>query len=181
MRAIPEPTDVAQAAFPLPDRSTRRRLADTRRWRPLNLPEPAIVQDSAALDGYHAVAFWPREDAFLLHPPRRAPVCAVCRGVPVTGVVQAAAAVHAAREDGPVIGFAIGICAPGVVDRDNWSAHVGPVVHVAPGDWGVVSSPFHPVPGPVCDLILVTQVAGSVSNENAWALFRRFSFKTVQH
>lgn len=149
------------------------------RRRPLDLPLPELVQDVTGFEGYCGVAFWPREDSFLLHPPRRDAICAVCRDVPVAGVVQVSASVQAAREDGPPIAFGIGLSRAGAVSAENWFDCTGPLVHVAPGAWGVVTSAMNGrVYGDACDIVLVTQVAGSLTNDNAWALFRRFSFRT---
>lgn len=150
------------------------------RLRPRDLPRPEILGDISDLSGYVAADYWEREDAYLIHPPRLKAVCAVCRGVPLSGVVHVAAAVQAARTDGPGIGFSIGFAPNGAVTLTNWGKFVGSVINLAPGAWGVAQASVPvPIPGDSCDLILVTRILGRAANDNAWALFRRFSFTTV--
>ena len=99
MRVFPQPhpataPDLAAAAPFVRDGAEGPSGGAVLRLRPLGLPPPVILQDVSAFDGYHAASFWPREDAFLLHPPRRDAICAVCRGVPIGGVIQVAASVQ---------------------------------------------------------------------------------------
>lgn len=160
--------------------AARDRAAIPSRLRPQSLPRPRILGDLGDFSGYVAAEYWEREDAYLIHPPLQNAVCAVCRGVPLSSVVHVAAAVHVARADGPGIGFSIGIAPADAATSANWGDFVGPVANLAPGGWGVAEAEVQsPTPGDTCDLLLVTRVLGRATNDNAWALFRRFSFTTV--
>lgn len=147
------------------------------RLRPQSLPRPEVLANAGQLSGYVTADYWEREDAFLIHPPLENAVCAICRDVPFSGVVHVAAAVHAARVDGPGIGFSIGVAPVDAATSANWEDFIGPVISLAPGGWGVVRSEVAlPTPGDFCDLLLVTRILSRGTNSNAWALFRRFSF-----
>lgn len=151
------------------------------RLRPQSLPQPQVINDVSNLSGYVAADYWEREDAFLIHPPAQSAICAICRGVPFSKVVHVAAAVHASRVDGPIIGFSIGIAPADSATAENWEDFVGPVVSVQPGDWGVVTAELEaPTLGNSCDLLLATRVLSRGGNDKAWALFRRFAFTTTQ-
>lgn len=153
------------------------RVALASRLRPQSLPRPEVLADAGQLSGYVTADYWEREDAFLIHPPLENAVCAICRDVPLSGVVHVAAAVHAARADGPGIGFSIGVAPVDAATPANWKDFIGPVVGLSPGDWGVVRAEVaSPTPGDFCDLLLVTRILSRGANDNAWALFRRFSF-----
>jgi hypothetical protein len=153
------------------------RFVTTSRLRPQFLPRPQILGDPRTLSGYVTADYWEREDAFLIHPPLQKALCAICRGVPLSRVVQVAAAVHAARVDGPGIGFSVGVAPVDAATPANWEDFMGPVVSLAPGDWGVVRAEVaSPTSGDSCDLLLATRVLSRGANDNAWALFRRFSF-----
>lgn len=150
------------------------------RLRPQALPRPRILGDFGDFSGYVAAEYWEREDAYLIHPPLQNAVCAVCRRIPLSSVVHVAAAVHVARADGPGIGFSIGVAPADAATPANWGDFVGPVVNIAPGGWGVVEAEVEsPTPDDFCDLLLVTRVLGRATNDNAWALFRRFVFSTA--
>ena len=167
--------EVLRSGLPIAD----NRSATTSRLRPRSLPRPQILGDTSHLSGYVTADYWEREDAFLIHPPLQDVFCAICRDVPLSRVIHVAAAVHAARENGPGIGFSIGIAPVDAATPSNWEEFVGPVVRLAPGDWGVVKMDVAaPTPGDFCDLLLVTRILTRGANDNAWALFRRFSFTT---
>ena len=174
-----DPEEVSGFRQPVAD--SRPATTSRLRLRPLSLPRPQILGDTRHLSGYVAADYWEREDAFLIHPPLQNAVCAICRDVPLSGVIHVAAAVHAARADGPGVGFSIGVAPVDAATPANWEDFVGPVVSLAPGDWGVVRAEVEvPTPGDFCDLLLVTRVLSRGTNDNAWALFRRFSVTTAR-
>lgn len=147
------------------------------RLMPSDLPEPAIIARPRSAHDHVEADFWVKENAFLVHPSARGPVCALVARVPVAGIERASALIHAAHPRSAVLGFALGFAATGQATPDNWDEFLGDWVYLAPGSWGEVQA--RPKArgartGRMCDLLLATCVAGDAPNDNGWALFRGF-------
>ncbi|WP_128253376.1 DUF6212 domain-containing protein [Falsirhodobacter deserti] len=162
-------------ARPIPTEKIAR--ADLR-VRPLNLPKPVFLSDTSDCDGHVSTDYWQSEDAMYIHPPVQNVVCSVLRGVEIGRWYEMSAAVHASRQNGPVLSLAVGIAAAGAANATNWQDFMGTSCHVLPGRWAVVGKT---IPADLmerrCDVLLSAQVLGRQGNHNAWALFRRFGFK----
>lgn len=148
------------------------------RVRPRDLPAPAFLSDVSNCEGHVSTDYWQSEDAMYIHPPVQNAVCSVLRGIEIGNLYNLSSAVHAFRQDGPVLSLAIGIAAAGVANTTNWQDFMGASRHVLPGRWAVVSKTIpSDLMGRRCDVLLSAQVMGRQGNHNAWALFRRFGFK----
>lgn len=148
--------------------------ARTSRILPSELPRPALLAVPGDASDHVVTSFWAREDAILVHPSARGPVCALLQRIPLPVPQHVSAIIHVAHAAAPVIGFAIGCLPPGHLSQDDWQRHLGPWTYLAPGSWGEVHAFAAPAAGSSCDLILATCVAGAARNDNAWALFRGF-------
>ena len=148
------------------------------RVRPRDLPAPAFLSDVSDCEGHVSTDYWQNEDAMYIHPPVQNAVCSVLRGIEIGNLYNLSAAVHAFRQDGPVLSLAIGIAPVGVANASNWQDFMGASRHVLPGRWAVVSKTItSDLIGKHCDVLLSAQVMEHQGNHNAWALFRRFGFK----
>lgn len=151
------------------------------RVRPRDLPVPAFLSDISDCEGHISTDYWQSEDAMYIHPPVQNAICSVLRGIDIGNLYNVSAAVHAFRNDGPVLSLAIGIAAAGVANATNWQDFMGVSRHVLPGRWAVVSKTISSeLMGRRCDVLLSAQVMGRQGNDNAWALFRRFGFKVQE-
>lgn len=151
------------------------------RVRPRNLPMPTFLSDISGCEGHVSIDYWQSEDAMYIHPPIQNAVCGVLRGVEIGNFYKVSSAVHALRNEGPVLSLAIGIAATGVAHAANWQDFMGASRHILPGRWDVVSKTIPSgLMGRRCDLLLSAQVMERQGNDNAWALFRRFGFKVQE-
>ena len=151
------------------------------RVRPRDLPAPAFLSDISNCEGHVSTDYWQTEDAMYIHPPVQNAVCCVLRGIEIGNLYNVSSAVHAFRNEGPVLSLTIGIAATGIANASNWQDFMGASRHVLPGQWAVVSKSIPPeLIGRRCDLLLSAQVMGRQGNDNAWALFRRFGFKVQE-
>lgn len=147
-----------------------------KRVMPADLPRPLLLASPKAAVDHISTAFWQQEDAILVHPSSRGPVCAMLQRVPLANLSRLSAVVHAPRRDGPPLSFALGVAPSGGISEEDWDEFIGPWVTLPPGGWGEVQASLRraPLPGRLCDIVLATAVSGGASNENAWALFRAF-------
>jgi|GEM_PF-1606866 len=146
--------------------------------RPSVLPVPELFALPMTAGDHVSTAFWENEDAFLVHPSRSGPACAIIRGIDLAGLSHVSALVTVGHVRAPNLNFAIGVAPHGVVDEDGfWQRRMGPWVTGLPArGWGQAHCvPVEPITGKA-DLLLAVSLSTDVPNDLSWGLFRGFRF-----
>lgn len=128
--------------------------------------------------GFDPISYWEREDGVLVHPPVRGATTAIIERIRLPKVVGVTATIHHAHRGGPSIRFAVAALPGGYGARVDPMSVLSNWVALPPGGWGEThATPDAPIMDEV-DLVLGTMVNGGERNNNAWALFRGFAFRT---
>lgn len=141
-----------------------------------SLPAPEIFARPLQAADHVSTAHWENENAILVHPSRKGPVCAILRDIDLAGLSHVSALVTVGHARAPSLNFAIGVAPHGAVDEDGyWQRRMGPWVSGLPAQgWAQAHCiPVEPITGRA-DLLLAVSLAADVPNDLSWGLFRGF-------
>jgi len=127
--------------------------------------------------GFEPVQYWPKEDGFLVHPPKIGMTVGIIEGLDIKNLTSVTAIVNNNHREAPTVSFAVGFVPSGCF------FHVpdvlGTWLQLPPLGWGEVHVPLpQPYTGKF-DLLVASLVAEGQGNHMAWALFRAFILHTL--
>lgn len=168
--ALP-PTQMPDIAPP-PDGQTRLLMAHDLQPATL-LPHLGPLRGVVEYGDYVTCEFWPRHNAFFVHPSAERPVVAVVRDIAASALTRLRASIQVARHDALPVAFAIGAAPAGLVTTlKQCLRHLGPWTVLSPAEWGECRAQLAaPVTGRF-DLFLAASMEGRPHNSHGWALFR---------
>ena len=141
------------------------------------MPRPRLHATDDPLMGFEPVQYWPKEDGFLVHPPKSGMTVGIIEGLEIKNLTSVTAIVNNNHREAPVLSFAVGFVPSGRLFHVPDA--LGSWLQLPPLAWGEVHVPIpEPFTGKF-DLLVASLVAEGQGNHMAWALFREFILHTI--
>ncbi len=142
------------------------------RSRSGELPMARLYSTDGDPMGFDIIQYWPKEDAFLVHPPSNGMTVAIIEGLELKNLISASAIVNNGHRESPAISFALGIVASG--QFFHIPDVLGSWLTLPPLGWGEVHVALPESRSGKFDLVIATMVGRDQGNHMAWGLFRGF-------